>query len=136
MSVIKNFVQEPSDLVKFRMVLNRLSRIIILFNCGTLIHIQDDTRDPLLQRFTSGRILMADLDGSICCHRHDPSQETRLNPELSPPTCCVSIQYTCKVLSPIFSISPEVNSSNSTTAKLLVNNNCPAVLTKVFAIEG
>ena len=57
----------------------------------------------------------------------------RLNHELSRATCYISNRYTCKPFSPNFSLSPEVSSSN---VKLHVNTNCPAVLTKGFAIKG
>ena len=57
----------------------------------------------------------------------------RLNPELSRTVCCVSIRYMCRPLSPSFSLSYEVKASSATPAKLHVNINCPAVLTKGFA---
>ena len=60
----------------------------------------------------------------------------RLNPELSRATCCMSIRYTCRPLSPNFSLSPEVSSSNANPARFQLNNNCPAVVTKGFAIKG
>ena len=60
----------------------------------------------------------------------------RLNPELSRAICCTSIWHTCRPLSPSLSLSCKVNTSNATPAKLLVNINCPAVLTKGFAING
>ena len=65
----------------------------------------------------------------------------RLNPELSRAVCCVSIRYMCRPLSPSFSLSYEVKASSATPAKLHVNINCPAVLTKgiankCFADEG
>ena len=58
----------------------------------------------------------------------------RLNPELSRALCCASIWYTCRPLSPSLSLSCEVNASIATPAKLHVNINHPAVLTKGFAI--
>ena len=58
-----------------------------------------------------------------------------LNPELSRAKCCVSFRYTLRPLSPMFSLSPEASSFNATPARLHVNNNCPAVLTKRFAIK-
>ena len=57
----------------------------------------------------------------------------RLNHELSRAICCVSIRYACRILSPSFSLSYEVNASSATPAKLHVNINGPAVLTKRFA---
>ena len=60
----------------------------------------------------------------------------RLNPEFSRAICCSSIWYTRRPLSPSLSLSCEVNASNATPAKLHVNFNSPAVLTKGFAING
>ena len=60
----------------------------------------------------------------------------RLNPEWSRAICCTSIWYTRRPLSPSLSLSCEVNASNATHAKLHVNINCPAVLTKGIAING
>ena len=60
----------------------------------------------------------------------------RLNPELSRAICCTSIWYTRRTLSPRRSLSCEVNAANALHAKLHVNINCPAVLTKGFAING
>ena len=126
MTVVKLFIGESPDLVKFRLVLKRLSRIIIFLNSGNLIRILDDTREFLLQCFNSSRVLIAGLDGSIF-------SPCKTFPELSQATCCVIIRYTCKPLSPNFSLSPEVSSSNATPVKLHVNNKCPAVLIEGFA---
>ena len=60
----------------------------------------------------------------------------RLNPELSRALCWTSIWYTRRPLSPRLSLSCGVNASNATPAKLHVNINCPAVLTKRSAING
>ena len=60
----------------------------------------------------------------------------RLNPYLSRAICCTSIWYTRRPLSPSLSLSCEVNASNAALAKLHVNINCSAVVTKGFAING
>ena len=53
-----------------------LPRTILLLNSSTLIYIQDDALDSLLQCFTSPRTLIACLDGIIRYHLHELSQET------------------------------------------------------------
>ena len=76
MTLIKYLTREPSDLVKFCMVLQGLPRTILLLNFSTLIYIQDDALDSLLQCFTSPRTLITCLDGIIRYYLHDLSQET------------------------------------------------------------
>ena len=76
MALLKLFVRDPSYLVQLCMVLQGLPRTIRLLNPSTLINIQDDTLDSLLQCFTSRCTSIACLDGSIRYQRHDPSQET------------------------------------------------------------
>ena len=58
-----------------------------------------------------------------------------LNTELSRARCCTNIWYTRIPASPSLSLSYEVNTYNATLARLNENSNCPAVLTKGFAIN-
>ena len=59
----------------------------------------------------------------------------RLHPELSRAMCCINICYTRIPASPSLSLLYQVNASSTTPVMLHENSNCPAILTKGFAIN-